>query len=89
MNSNSFFNLPGATLLNGVHIEKTFFGAPQKHTFETNWRAFEEQEISKQSLLDVFAGTVPVIRQKEFLSQEECAKMVRVLESHKIVSFLR
>jgi hypothetical protein len=88
MESKSFFNLPQATLLNGLR-EKSFFEPPQKHAFETNWKTFEEQQMSRQSLFDVFAGTIPAIRQKAFLSREECAKMVKVLESHDIVRRLR
>jgi hypothetical protein len=85
MESKSFFNLPAATLLDG-HGEKSFLESPQKHALETNWKTFVEQDMSKQSLFDVFAGTTPAIRQKNFLSQEECRQMTRVLESHKIVS---
>ncbi|KAI0538362.1 hypothetical protein GGR58DRAFT_513067 [Xylaria digitata] len=83
MESKSFFNLPEATLL-GAHEDKTFFGPRQTHTFETHWTTFQEQKMSKQSLFDLFAGNIPVIRQEEFLSLEECAKMVEVLKDHKI-----
>ncbi|KAF3019266.1 hypothetical protein E8E14_005885 [Neopestalotiopsis sp. 37M] len=83
MESKSFFNLPAATLLNG-HGEKSFLESPKKHALETNWKTFAEEGMSKQSLFDVFAGTTPAIRQKNFLSQEECQQMTRVLESHKI-----
>ncbi|KAI1852969.1 hypothetical protein JX265_012858 [Neoarthrinium moseri] len=85
MESKSFFNLPQAASFNG-NEETAFFGAPRKYTRETNWKTFKEQSMSKQSLLDVFAGTIPVLRQKEFLSRQECARMVDVLESHKIAS---
>ncbi|KAK9418508.1 putative Prolyl 4-hydroxylase alpha subunit Fe(2+) 2OG dioxygenase domain-containing protein [Seiridium unicorne] len=84
MESKSFFNLPAASLVNG-HGEKSYFGPARKHAFETNWKTVEEQEMSKQSLFDVFSGSIPVIRQKKFLSQEECEKMVGVLKSHEIL----
>ncbi|KAF2965901.1 hypothetical protein GQX73_g7673 [Xylaria multiplex] len=83
MGAKSFFNLPEATLLGG-HEDRTFFGPRQTHTFETHWTAFQEQEMSKKSLFDLFAGNIPVIKQDNFLSLGECAKMVQILKDHKI-----
>ncbi|RYP72515.1 hypothetical protein DL771_004155 [Monosporascus sp. 5C6A] len=79
----ALFNLGKGNLTNG-HRENTFFEPSQKRTLQTNWKTFEEQGLNKQSISDVFAGSIPAIRQKEFLSQEECWKMVEVLKSHKI-----
>lgn len=85
MESKLLFNLPEATLLNGCEENKVF-GEPVKHNIQTNWKTVEEQELTRESILYILSGTVPVIRQKGFLSQEECSKMVDVLKSHKIVS---
>lgn len=83
MGLKSFFNLPSATL-NGDG-EKLLLKTSQAHALGSTWKTFKEQEMNKQSLLDIFSGTVPVIRQKEFLTQAECEKMIEVLKSHKIV----
>lgn len=80
-----FFNLPQATLAGGAANGQSFFGSPKQHALQTNWKTFEPQDMNRQSLFDVFAGTIPVIRQKDVLSQEECQKMVKILESHDIV----
>lgn len=84
MESKSFFNLPEATILKQQE-DKAYWGPIQKHNFETRWATIHEQDLNRQSLFDVFAGTLPAIRQKEFLTQEECAKMVEVLKTHQIV----
>jgi hypothetical protein len=84
MPSKVFFNLPDAIIPNGK--QKNGDQSQQKSTFETNWMTIQEQEMNKESLLNVFRGKVPVIKQKEFLSQEECANMLKVLQSHTIVS---
>ncbi|KAI0419641.1 hypothetical protein F5X98DRAFT_384407 [Xylaria grammica] len=83
MESKTFFNLPEATLL-GAQEDGTFFGPRQKHSFDTHWSTLQEQAMSKESLFDLFAGKIPVIRQPSFLSPEECTKMVEILKSHKI-----
>lgn len=79
-----FFNLPQATLTKDM-AGSSYFGAPKQHNLTTNWKTLEVQAMNKQSLFDVFAGTIPVIRQKDFLSKEECEKMVKVLKTHDIV----
>lgn len=89
METTAFFNLPDATLGNG-HGEKTpFVATAAQYNVSTHWRTTEVQSLNKKSLFDCFAGTIPVIRQKDFLSQDECAKMVEVLKSHKIVSSIQ
>ena len=79
-----FFNLPQATL-NKDMTGSSYFGAPKQHSLTTNWKTLEVQPMNKKSLFDVFAGTVPVVRQKDFLSNEECKRMVEVLKTHDIV----
>ncbi len=87
MESKVFFNLPEA-IIHSQEQSTVFFENPQKTTFETKWTTFQEQGMNKKSLYGVFAGTIPVIRQKQFLSPEECTKMLKVLNSHTVVSHL-
>ncbi len=79
-----FFNLPQATLAGGAN-GASYFGAPKQHSLSTNWKNIEAQDMNRQSLFDLLAGTIPVIRQKDFLSQQECEEMVMILKSHDIV----
>lgn len=85
MGSKSFFNLPEATLRETDGVKHRSLAACGQHSVGSNWYTCEEQSMNKQSLIDVFAGTAPVIRESQFLSQEECAKMVKVLTAHKLV----
>ncbi|KAI9168049.1 Leucinostatins biosynthesis cluster protein S [Paramyrothecium foliicola] len=78
-----FFNLPQATLA-GDKNEPSFFSPPATHDLKTNWKTFEAQDMNKRSLFDVFTGSIPAIRQKEFLSQEECKMMAEVFRTHDI-----
>lgn len=87
MDTKSFFNLTEATILEGEG-HRAFFKPTLSHSLETNWKSFQEPEPSRQTILDLFAGSIPAIRQKEFLSPDECSKMIDVLKSHKVVCFI-
>ncbi|KAI0861118.1 hypothetical protein F4860DRAFT_179136 [Xylaria cubensis] len=82
MSSKNFFNLPQATLLR-KNDSPSFLQPSEKHSVPSNWYTCEAQQMSQKSLFDLFSGVVPAIVEKQFLSQEECTKMMEVLMSHK------
>ncbi|KJZ71686.1 hypothetical protein HIM_08924 [Hirsutella minnesotensis 3608] len=87
MQSAAYFNLPEALPEAAIPERKNSvhpYNGPQKSTIETNWTTFQEQEMNRQAVYGVFAGQIPVIRQKEFLSLEECNQLLEVLRSHTI-----
>ncbi|KAH9907585.1 hypothetical protein F4778DRAFT_546752 [Xylariomycetidae sp. FL2044] len=84
MEARSFFNLPQATLLEGGKTQHCYLEASRQYSIRTNWYTCDEQPMGAKSLHDLFSGTLPVIRQQRFLSEEECEKMVEVLLAHKI-----
>lgn len=83
--SSSFFNLPVTLEANGSREER-LLGMRQDHTFHTHWRSLEDHCLSKSSLLDAFANNIPLVREREFLSEKECSAMLDILQTHKIVS---
>lgn len=83
-NSSSFFNLPVTLDADGLREERVL-GSREDHTLHTHWRSLEDHSLSKSSLLDGFANNIPLIREKDFLSDEECNAMLEILQTHKIV----
>lgn len=81
-NTQTFFNLPQVA---APDTNNAFFGTPQKHAIHTNWYTFEDQPLSLQSLIDVLADRLPVVREKGFLTPDEREKMLEVVKTHDIV----
>jgi hypothetical protein len=80
----TFFNLPSAGTAS--HANEHIFGLSEKHNVQTNWRTFEDQPLSMGSLIDVFAGRIPVVRVPDFLTQDEREKMLEIVKEHQLVS---
>ncbi|KAG8161537.1 hypothetical protein KVR01_008524 [Diaporthe batatas] len=81
--SSSFFNLPVALDTNGSREER-ILGMRQDHTIHTHWKSLDDHSLSKPSLLDLFANNIPLVRERNFLSDEECNAMHEILLTHKI-----
>lgn len=79
-----FFNLPQQKDV-GTN-EKAFFATDSKHSLDTNWKTFRDQTVNKSTLTDLFANRIPVVRVPEVLSPSECEKMLRIVETHELVS---
>ncbi|KAI8627985.1 hypothetical protein F5Y19DRAFT_476781 [Xylariaceae sp. FL1651] len=84
MDTVRFFNLPDTTSVGGDMAQGHFLETSYPHRTKTNWRTPDEQVMNRQSILDVFYGSIPVIRQSEFLSQSDCAKMADLIKTHKV-----
>ncbi|KAF3764030.1 hypothetical protein M406DRAFT_280107 [Cryphonectria parasitica EP155] len=83
----SFFNLPAvldANHANGSHVERVL-GPRQNHVLHTHWRTLDDQSMSSSALMDAFANDIPLVRQRGFLTPEECEKMLDIVKTHKIV----
>ncbi|PHH61408.1 hypothetical protein CDD81_379 [Ophiocordyceps australis] len=52
-----------------------------KLQLSTTWTTLEDQPLTKDNLDQLFFNEIPSIRQKNFLTTEECARMVKVVES--------
>ncbi|KAI9686196.1 MAG: hypothetical protein M1822_003851 [Bathelium mastoideum] len=86
METKTFFNLPSARAAPDLR-EKPIFDDVPKSNISTSWRTFEDQRISSQSLIDVFANRIPVVRVKNFLSKEERDRMLEIVSTHNIGSY--
>lgn len=84
MATHAFFNLPAAGEASHVN-EKAYFGDSTKHSVQTNWRTFEDQPLSTESMTDLFANRIPVARVQEFLKPDELEKMLKVCSTHELV----
>ncbi|KAI1858178.1 hypothetical protein JX265_010846 [Neoarthrinium moseri] len=80
-----FFNLAGETASKAN--ETSFFGAPKKHSLETNWATMADQPMTSQSVLSLFANQIPLVREKKFLSTEECQMMYDIIKTHELGSY--
>jgi hypothetical protein len=49
------------------------------------WRSLHDENLSSRSLTGLLNNDIPAIRVPQFLSSEECNRMVDVVSSHKIV----
>lgn len=83
METKTFFNLPSATAASDLHGH--YFGLSPKQNVQTNWHTFEDQPMSLESLIDVFANRIPVFRVPGWLSPEECERMMQIMKTHDIV----
>ncbi|OCL05614.1 hypothetical protein AOQ84DRAFT_298585 [Glonium stellatum] len=51
----------------------------------SNWIKIEEQPLSSESLADLFSNRIPALRVRNFLSAQECERMVNVIQTQKII----
>lgn len=42
--------------------------------------------MSLETLIDVFANRIPVVRSSNFLTRDECDKMLEIVKAHQLVS---
>jgi hypothetical protein len=79
----TFFNLPSRDV---SQVNKnTFFDPSPKNNIQTNWKTFGDQPMTLASLLGVFANRIPVVRERGFLTQDECQKMLEIIKTHELV----
>jgi hypothetical protein len=83
----TFFNLSSVKAAS-TFDKNALFGPSTAGNVPTNWKTFEDQDLSARSLIDVFANRAPVIRVKEFLTADERERMLQVVRTHKLVSSL-
>ncbi|PVI05771.1 hypothetical protein DM02DRAFT_684176 [Periconia macrospinosa] len=81
----TFFNLPARDANAGGEVD--YFSPPPTYSVKTNWRTLQDQPITLSSILDLFANRIPVLREKSFLSAAECAKMLEIVETHKLLMY--
>jgi hypothetical protein len=82
-----FYNLP----LNAAApatTESFFQGKARQYDIQTNWSTFEDQEMTKNAMMSLFANEIPVVRQKHFLSPDECETLLEILKTHQMVYIL-
>jgi hypothetical protein len=60
-----------------------------KTQVNSNWRTLEDQPLTNRSINDLLANAIPSIRHPNFLSKEECERLVKIVTAHQIVSLLR
>ncbi|KAK1564267.1 uncharacterized protein LY79DRAFT_136241 [Colletotrichum navitas] len=84
--SQSFFNLPSVGRTSDFGHKK-HFGPSVKTTVTTNWSTFEDQPMSSGALIDVFADRIPVVRVKNFLTSDECTRMLEVIRTHQLGAY--
>ena len=79
----TFFNVPDRAKINDR--SDLFFGAKAMYSALTNWRTFEDQALTKQSIFELFANRIPVARYPGFFDQEQLRTMLEVLRTHELV----
>lgn len=52
----------------------------------SNWKAIEDQPLTGKSVHDLLENAIPAVRHQNFLSKEECSKLVDIIQEHGIVS---
>ena len=53
----------------------------------SNWHTLDDQPLSSQSIKELFSNTISTIRHPNFLSAEECARIVEIIRTEEIVRF--
>jgi hypothetical protein len=53
----------------------------------SNWQTLEDQPLSKESINNLFLNTIPCIRHRNFLSKDECDRLVEVINTHQIGTY--
>ncbi|KAJ8123797.1 hypothetical protein ONZ43_g338 [Nemania bipapillata] len=53
----------------------------------TNWKTLHDQPLTTRSVNDLLQNTIPAIRHRNFLSADECSKLVDIVQKHQIGSY--
>ncbi|EMR71343.1 putative signal transduction protein [Eutypa lata UCREL1] len=53
----------------------------------SNWKAIEDQPLTGKSVHDLLENAIPAVRHQNFLSKEECSKLVDIIQEHGIGSY--
>jgi hypothetical protein len=70
-----------------AHLERAPLISPEPSLrSNSNWRSIADQPLTKASLMSLFNNSIAGIRHKDFLSSEECQRLVDVVTTHKMVS---
>ncbi|KAI1106531.1 hypothetical protein F4804DRAFT_300304 [Jackrogersella minutella] len=48
----------------------------------SNWSTLEDQPLTYRSVKNLLENTIPTIRQRNFLSNDECKKLVEIIKDH-------
>lgn len=80
----TFFNLPQRK---DTTEEKSHFGPTIMQTMQTHWRTLKDQPLTSDTIIDLLANRIPVIRQESFFTPEELSKMLAIVRTHEIVWF--
>lgn len=56
-----------------------------KLQISSNWSTLDDLPLTKESLGQLFANDVPCVRHKDFLTPEECKRMVKIIEETEFV----
>ncbi|TVY84948.1 hypothetical protein LSUE1_G002741 [Lachnellula suecica] len=84
MATKNFFNLPQSVT---SISEKHKIGTPKQHAIYTNWSTFEDQSLSRRSLLDVFTDRIPVVREQGILTVDERKRMLEIVRTHDLGTY--
>ena len=55
----------------------------------SNWHTLDDQPLSSRSINELFSNTISTIRHPNFLSTEECARVVKIIRTEEIVRTCR
>ncbi len=58
----------------------------QKMQLESNWTTLDEQPLTGDNIAALFSNIIPTVRHAKLLSTEECARLVRIIETTEVVS---
>ncbi|KAI0974374.1 hypothetical protein F4678DRAFT_458341 [Xylaria arbuscula] len=81
-----FWNLPAKPALDPAISNLPVF-EKKLYNIQTNWSTFREAAVTSESVLQLLQNQIPVIREKEFLTQDECQRLLEITKSHKIGSY--
>lgn len=62
---------------------------PNKLQITSNWSTLEDKPLTRESLAELFANSIPCVRHKGFLSPKECERMVEIVHETKFASGAR
>lgn len=51
----------------------------------SNWHTLDDQSLSMQSIKQLLSNSIPTIRRRNFLSEDECQRLVEIIQTHEIV----
>ncbi|KAI0502804.1 hypothetical protein F5B22DRAFT_640628 [Xylaria bambusicola] len=81
-----FYNLPDEAALDMADSSLL----PLKDNVQsvhTNWFTFGEETLSSESIQRLLENRIPVVREKQFLTAEECRKLLEITKTHEISEY--